>query len=354
MPAEWEPHAATWLVRPHNARDWPGKLAAVRWVYVEIIRHLHRRETICLVVYDAKTIEAAKRFLSRGGVDIDRVQFIVKRTDRSWARDSGPTFVTDGASLGAVCWRFNAWTKYSNWQHDATLGKFIAKRAMAARLTPKARGKPVVMEGGAIESNGLGTLMTTEECLLSTGRQARNPGLGRGDIERIFENYLGARKVLWLNRGIAGDDTHGHIDDIARFVGPKTVAAATETNPKDENYAPLKENLKRLRSMTDQSGRPLEIVELPMPRPLYFEGIRLPASYANFYIANGIVLAPTFNDPNDRVALGALAECFPDREICGIHCVDMVWGFGTLHCAAQQQPSIAITQGAAFAGASQQ
>ncbi len=345
MPAEWEPHAATWLVFPRNARDWPGKLAAARWVYVEIVRLLHRHETVCLVVHDARAGAAAKRLLSRAGVAIDRVQFTIQPTDRSWARDSGPTFVTGGESLGAVCWRFNAWAKYSDWRRDAALGKVIAARAAAAPLTPRARGKPVVMEGGAIDGNGLGALLATEECLLSAGRQARNPGLGRGDMERIFENYLGARKVLWLNRGIAGDDTHGHIDDIARFVGPRTVAAAIETNPKDENYAPLKENLKRLRAMTDRDGRPLEVVELPMPRPLYFAGVRLPASYANFYIANGVVLAPTFNDPNDRAALAILAECFPGREVCGIHCVDMVWGLGALHCATQQQPLAAAEQG---------
>ncbi len=344
MPAEWEPHEATWLVFPHNARDWPGKLAAVRWVYVEIIRHLHRRETICLIVQDAKAEEAAKRLLSRAGIAIARLQFTIHPTDRSWARDSGPTFVIDGADLAAVCWRFNAWAGYANWRRDAALGRAVAARAAAAPLIPRARGKTVVMEGGAIDGNGRGALLTTEECLLSSGRQARNPGLGRDDMERIFEGYLGARKVLWLNRGVAGDDTHGHIDAIARFVGPRTVAAAIETNPKDDNYEPLKENLQRLRAMTDQDGLPLEVVELPMPRPLYFEGLRLPASYVNFYIANGVVLAPTFNDPNDRAALSILAECFPDREVCGIHCVDMVWGFGTIHCAAQQQPSNAAEQ----------
>lgn len=338
MPAEWEPHQATWLVYPHNARDWPGKFAAIRWVYAEIIRHLHSRETVSLVVQDAKQCEAAKRLLSRADVAVERLRFVIARTDRSWVRDSGPSFVTDGENPSAVCWRFNAWAAYSNWRRDAALGKTIAQHTAATPLIPKAQGKRVVMEGGAIDVNGLGALLTSEQCLLSTDRQVRNPGLGRGDLEQVFASYLGARKVLWLNEGIAGDDTHGHIDDIARFVGPKTVAAATETNPKDENHAPLKENLKRLRSMTDQDNRPLEVVELPMPRPLSFKGVRLPASYLNFYIANGVVLAPTFNDPNDRAALGILAECFPDREVRGIHCVDMVWGLGALHCATQQQP----------------
>jgi len=195
------------------------------------------------------------------------------------------------------------------------------------------------MEGGAIDSNGQGTLLSTEECLLSTDRQVRNPKLNRAALEQVFTEYLGTRKVLWLDRGIVGDDTHGHVDDIARFVGARRVVAASESDTSDENYGPLKENLKRLHRATDQDGRSLEVVALPMPRPLYFDGVRLPASYLNFYVANGLVLVPTFNDPNDRVALGILAECFPDREVCGIHCVDMVWGLGTLHCATQQQPA---------------
>ena len=344
MPAEWEPHEATWIVYPRNARDWPGKLSAVCWVYAEIVRLLHRRETVCLVVQDDKAGEAARRLLRRAGVDDGRLRFMAQPTDRAWARDSGPTFVTDGERPAAVCWRFNAWARYADWKRDAALGRAVAERAEALPLTPRAQGKTVVMEGGAIDVNGRGTLLAAEECLLAGGRQARNPGLDRDGIERVFARFLGARKVLWLDKGIAGDDTRGHIDDAARFVGPATVAAAVETNPADENYAPLKENLRRLRSMTDQDGRPLEIVELPMPRPLYFDGVRLPASYANFYVANGIVLAPTFNDPNDRAALRILAECFPGREVCGVHCVDMVWGFGAVHCAAQQQPRIGPAQ----------
>ena len=340
MPGEWEPHEATWLVRPHNARDWPGKLAAIRWAYVEIIRHLHVHETVCLVVQDAKGRDGAKRFLSRAGVNVERMKFVVKQTDRSWVRDSGPTFVTDGGNLGAACWRFNAWAKYSNWKRDQTLATTIAKHAGAGALLPTANGKPVVMEGGAIDSNGCGTLLTTEECLLSTDHQVRNPHLERRDLEQVFADTLGVRNVLWLGKGIAGDDTHGHVDEVARFIGPSKLVAATETNSKDENYAPLKENLTRLRSMNDQDGRPLELIELPMPRPLYFDGLRLPVSYANFYVANSVVLVPTFNDPNDRVALGILAECFPEREVRGIHCVDMAWGVGTRHCATQQQPTL--------------
>jgi agmatine deiminase len=203
---------------------------------------------------------------------------------------------------------------------------------------PTLDGRRIVLEGGSIDVNGEGALLTTEECLLGDEQQ-RNPGLGRDEIEQLFADYLGVRKVLWLGKGIVGDDTHGHIDDLARFVGPRTVVTVVEPDTDDVNHVPLLENLKRLRSMTDQDGRPLEIIELPMPRPLYFQGQRLPASYANFYIANGVVLVPTFHDPNDRIALNSLAGVFPDREIIGIHSVDYVWGFGTLHCSTQQEPT---------------
>jgi agmatine deiminase len=194
-----------------------------------------------------------------------------------------------------------------------------------------------VLEGGSVDVDGRGLLLTTEECLLSRV-QARNPGLGREEMEQVLADYLGVRKVLWLGRGIAGDDTHGHVDDIARFVAPGTVVAAVEEDPADANHAPLQENLQRLRGMTDVEGRPLQVHTLPMPRPLAFRGQRLPASYANFYIANQLVLVPTFNDPADRRALGVLAGLFPGREVVGIHAVDLVWGLGTLHCLTQQQP----------------
>ena len=294
---------------------------------------------VCIVVEDAKREARIRRRLERAGVDLARVRFFRFATDRSWVRDSGPSFVADGNGVAAVCWRFNAWARYTNWKRDRRVAGKIARAAGASVREPKWGRQAVVFEGGAIDVNGLGTLLTTEECLL-TGARPRNPGKVREDYEQLFAEHLGVRHVLWLGRGIAGDDTGGHVDDLARFVDSRTVVAAVETDRVDANYEALRENLQRLRAMTDQDGRRLEVVELPMPRPLFFDGCRLPASYANFYVANGLVLVPTFNDPNDRVALSTIELLFPDREVCGIHAVDLVWGFGTIHCATQQQPHV--------------
>jgi agmatine deiminase len=337
MPAEWEPHAATWLAWPHNPRDWPGKFGAIPWVYGEIVCHLHRRERIRIVVEDANHERRARRVLERAGVEMAQIDFFRFATDRSWLRDSGPIFVRNETEVAATCWRFNAWAKYDNWRKDVKIPGKIARAANVRTWEPRLGGRPIVLEGGSIDVNGQGTLLTTEECLLSDEQQ-RNPGVTREQLEEIFADYLGIRKVLWLGKGIVGDDTHGHIDDLARFVGPRTVVTVVEPDRNDDNYQPLQDNLRRLRAMTDQDSRPLEIVELPMPRPLYFQKTRLPASYANFYIANGLVLVPTFNDPNDRVALNTLAKVFLDREVIGIHSVDYAWGFGTLHCSTQQEP----------------
>ncbi len=234
-------------------------------------------------------------------------------------------------------WRFNAWAKYRNWQHDEKIGTGMAKAARAREVQPLFGAIRVVLEGGSIDVNGRGTLLTTEECLLSRVQQ-RNPRMAREHYERAFAEYLGISKVVWLGTGIAGDDTHGHVDDLARFVSPGVVATAVEKNHKDVNYAPLQDNLRRLRRATDQDGKQLTVIELPMPRPVFFEKRRLPASYANFYIANGIVLVPVFNDPNDRVALDIIARLFPDREVTGIYSGDLIWGFGAVHCMTQQQP----------------
>jgi agmatine deiminase len=339
MPAEWEPHAATWLAWPHRESDWPGKFAPVAWVYAEIVRALTRHEPVNLIVTgDAMTGEV-RELLLRAGADTSHVRFVPAPTDRSWVRDSGPIFVrgADGARV-ALDWRFNAWAKYPDWQHDDGVPALVAEKTGVPRVEPVFNGHRVVLEGGSIDVNGAGLLLTTEECLLSK-TQERNPPFGRADYEAVFAEYLGVRKVLWLGRGIVGDDTHGHIDDLARFVGPRTIVAAVETDPADENYALLRENFERLESATDEAGNKLEVVPLPVPRPLVFNGARLPASYANFYIANGLVIVPTFNDPADRVALGTLAELFPDRAVVGIHCVDLVWGLGTLHCMTQQEPA---------------
>jgi agmatine deiminase len=339
MPAEWEPHRATWIAWPHHAPDWPGKFAAIPWVYAEIVRHLLRSETVCILVDDAKMEQRVKRVLRKAGAPLARIDFFHVPTDRVWTRDYSPIFVADpSAEITLTDWHFNGWAKYPNWQRDDAAAALIAKLLGRPIRQPTVHGRRVVLEGGSVDVNGQGLLLTTEECMLSD-EQARNPGLSQKDLEKVLAEFLGIRKVLWLNRGIAGDDTHGHVDDLARFVGPRTVVTVVEDDPEDDNYEPLQENLERLRGMTDLDDKPLDIVMLPMPDPVVFTGQRLPASYANFYIANDCVLVPTFNDPMDRVALGTLADLFPNREVIGIHAVDLVWGLGTLHCLTQQEPA---------------
>jgi agmatine deiminase len=347
MPAEWEPHAATWLAWPHQRDDWPGKFEPIPWVYVEVVRLLSRVEPVWILINGRKAERAAREKLERGGVDLDRITFFRVPTDRVWTRDSLPSFVecqqTQGPNLAAVDWKFNGWAKYDNHRRDNRVARQLARRLEIPRWKPAVevdgRRVRVVLEGGAIDGNGAGTILTTEECLLSPV-QARNPGLDREAMERVLAEYLGTQHVIWLGRGIAGDDTHGHVDDLARFVDPLTVVTALETNPTDINYEPLHENLERLQAATDQDGRPLRVVPLPMPSPVMFEGQRLPASYANFYVANGLVLFPTFNDPVDREALATLESLFPGRTVVGIHAVDLVWGLGTLHCMTREHPAL--------------
>jgi agmatine deiminase len=338
MPAEWEPHAATWLAWPHNAADWPGRFHPIPWVYCDIIRHLSRVEDVHLLVENEAAEQRARALLGKTGARVDRVHFHQWPTDRVWMRDSGPIFVKRAEGVGITNWRFNAWAKYDDWESDDQLPSRASELLQVPNWTPEFQGHRVVLEGGSIDVNGRGTLITTEECLLSQVQQ-RNPGLSREDLERVFHEYLGIDQVLWMNRGIAGDDTHGHVDDITRFVGPQTIVTVTEPNSADENHLPLAENLERLRHARNPEGHSYHIVELPMPAPVVFQGQRLPASYANFYIANGLVLVPTFNDANDRKALNVLAEVFPDRQVVGIHSGDLVWGLGTLHCMSQQQPA---------------
>ena len=358
LPSEWEAHAATWLAWPHFRGDWPGKFEPIPWVYAEIIRHLARNERVELIVNNAESEKRAQKVLARANALSDNLRFHRWPTDRVWTRDSGCTFIKasdsersgsrqpsphTGASapvpeqLAAVKWRFNAWAKYSNWKQDEKIGSRMAKAAKAREIRPLFGRERIVLEGGSIDSNGKGTLLTTEECLLSSEQQ-RNAGMGREDYEAAFREYLGISTVIWLGKGIIGDDTHGHVDDISRFVAPDTVVTAVETKSADPNYAPLQENLRRLRQATDQDGKPLQVIELPMPRAVVFEGRRLPASYANFYIANRLVLVPVFNDPNDRIALNILSEVFPDRAVVGIYSGDLIWGFGAMHCMTQQQP----------------
>ena len=328
MPAEWEPHEATWLAWPHERTDWPGKFAPIPWVYGEIARHLSQVERVRLLVPSREAEQQARRVFVKSGVAMEAVDFYVCPTDRSWTRDFAPIFVYDSAGRLVVCdWKFNGWAKYSNWKRDNVVPRFVARRLRIPRVEPG-----IVLEGGSIDVNGRGELLTTEECLLSPV-QARNPGMSREQLEAAFAKYLGVRRTIWLNRGIAGDDTHGHIDDLARFVDARTIVTVVERERSEDNYEPLRENLALLRRL-----RGFRIVTLPMPAPVWFSGQRLPASYANFYIANHLVLVPTFNDPNDRVALNTLARLFPQRRVVGIHSVDLVLGLGTLHCATQQQP----------------
>jgi agmatine deiminase len=393
MPAEWEPHESTWLAWPHYQGDWPGKFAPIPWVYAEVIRNLARHERVDLIVSDAPAERRARKILDKANSLSDNIRFHRWPTDRVWTRDSGCTFVistdhvragaptrpdpegrdsagsektheipqhrgraalqrrvrrtqstsalaADGG-LSAITWRFNAWAKYSNWKHDQKISSLMAQSARAREIHPVFRNKLVVLEGGSIDVNGRGTLLTTEECLLSKIQQ-RNPGMNRAAYEKLFGDYLGIKNVIWLASGIIGDDTHGHVDDLTRFVSPDTVVTVVESDPNDANYEPLRENIRRLRAASTENGNPLSIVELPMPQPVVFAKRRLPASYANFYIANGLVLVPVFNDPNDRVALDILADLFPDREIVGIYSGDLVWGFGTLHCMTQQQPAVSL------------
>jgi len=333
MPAEWAPHEATWLAWPHERSDWPGKFAPVPWVYGEFVRYVSMHERVRILVRDAAERKSVERVLRKCGVDLAAVDLYVRPTDRSWTRDFCPIFVHDEAGrCTAGDWIFNGWAKYPNHKRDNAIPKWVAERLQLPRVEPG-----LVLEGGSIDVNGAGLLLTTEECLLSPV-QERNPGRSRQDLEAAFARYLGVRKTLWLNRGIAGDDTHGHVDDLARFTDERTIVTVVERNKTDENYEPLRENLSLLRGMRDLRGRPFRIATLPMPRPVYFDGQRLPASYANFYIANRHVLVPVFNDPNDRVALNTLARLFPGRTTLGIYCGDLVLGLGTLHCMTQQQP----------------
>jgi len=360
MPAEWEPHAATWLAWPHYQGDWPGKFEPIPWVYAEIIRNLAKHEHVELIVNDAASARQARRVLERADALSANIRFHRWPTNRIWLRDSGCIFLTHGqkdhvspgvrseqaertSAAPALKFRFNAWAKYSNWRFDERIGSLMAKtKSPTSRapqeIRPLSQGTRIVLEGGSIDVNGAGTILTTEECLLSKV-QERNPHMARVHYEKAFADYLGAPNTIWLGRGIVGDDTHGHVDDLSRFVSKHSIVTMVEPNSKDPNHEPLRANLRRLQAARDQDGRPFTVVEMPMPQPVVFEGRRLPASYANFYIANGVVLAPVFNRPNDRIALNTLADLFPTREIVPIYSGDFIWGLGAMHCMTQQQPA---------------
>ena len=340
FPAEWEPHEATWIGWPHNKNDWPGKFFPIPWVYAEITKYLSRGEKVRIVVEDRDHQKKAQRILKAVDLNFDNIEFYKLKTDRGWMRDSGPAFIKNKISndTSLVNFRFNAWAKYDNFKKDEKLPSFIAEKFGLGKIVPLYKNRHVVLEGGSIDTNGRGTLITTEECLIDEKIQVRNPGFTKKDYEEIFASYLGISNTIWLKKGIVGDDTHGHIDDLCRFVDKNTVVVVQERNKSDENYYNLRENKEILEQSKLEDGSSLNVIGLPMPSALSFKGERLPASYANFYISNYAVLVPTFNDPNDRIATGILSEIISDRPVIGIHAVDLVWGLGTLHCLTREQP----------------
>lgn len=338
LPAEWEEHKSTLLCWPHQKKDWPGKFTPIPWVYTEIVKNIVGGELVRIILQSQTEISRVQRYLERAHVDPQNIEFIITQTDRGWMRDASPALVKKGKSTVAVQFTFNGWAKYSNWQKDKNIPSVISSVIESKLIEAAYKNAGVVLEGGAMDANGSGTLLTTEECLLDDHVQVRNPGFTKKDYEKVFNKYFGVKNVIWLGKGIAGDDTHGHVDDLCRFVNKNTVLLCREKNPNDENYRPLEENFERLKDARLEDGSRVDVVALPMPEPLHFEDLRLPASYANFYICNRAVLVPTFNDPNDTIALGILKEFFPDRHVVGIHAVDLVWGLGTLHCLSHEEP----------------
>lgn len=346
MPAEWEPHEGLLLCYPRNGHDWPGKYGAIEWAFVEFILKVSASEKVFVLVADVATREKLSLKLGKAGVNASRVEWILQRTNRSWMRDSGPIVVKHSSKTKAqrkdsrhcLSFCFNGWAKYPDHRLDAKVPTVVAQHLNLPMIEPMHRGRRVVLEGGSIDVNGKGTLVTTEECLLHPSVQVRNPGFGKEDYEALFKRYLGITHTIWLQEGIAGDDTHGHVDDITRFVGPKKLVTVMESRRSDENYARLRKNARRLKETVLEDGTHPEVIDLPMPSAVRFEGLRLPASYANFIILNQSVLVPTFNDANDAEALNILQSCFPGRQVIGIHSVDLIWGLGSLHCLSQQIP----------------
>ena len=338
FPAEWEKQQGILLCFPHNGNDWPGKYGAIQWAFVEFIKKVAGVEEVFLLVASEKLKEKVTGMLEMAHVKTENVSLIIQKTNRSWMRDSGPIVVKNKNGREALNFDFNGWAKYANYQLDKLVPAKVAAFLDIPLTQAMYKGKPVIVEGGAIDSNGKGTLLTSEECLLHPSIQVRNPNFTKADYEAVFKEYLGITNVIWLGNGIVGDDTHGHIDDLCRFVNEDTIITVVESDSKDPNYLPLQDNLKRLQQAKLENGKSPNIVCLPMPKPIDFDEVRIPASYANFLILNKCVLVPTFNDPNDRIVLNMIADCFPDREIIGISAIDLIWGFGTLHCLSQQIP----------------
>ncbi len=334
MPAEWESHAATWLSWPHKEASWPGKLERIPPVWVEMTRALVAGEDVNILVNEAAPAARVRELLVAAEVPLARVHFVDVPTDDAWIRDFGPTFITrEGRGLAAVDWQYNAWGgKYPPWDRDDRVPQALAQWLGIEAFVPG-----MVLEGGSIDVDGRGTLLTTEACLLNPNR---NPQLTREEIEQRLCDFLGGRRILWLGEGIVGDDTDGHIDDLARFVAPGVVVTVLAEDRSDENFARLRENYDRLRAMRDADDRPLRVIALPLPEPIMYEDTRLPASYANFYVGNAVVLVPVFGSACDAAALSILAELFPTRRVVGLHAVDLVWGLGAFHCVTQQQPAV--------------
>ncbi|MAU71513.1 MAG: agmatine deiminase [Pseudozobellia sp.] len=339
FPAEWEKQEGVLLCFPYNGNDWPGKYAAVQWAFVEFIKKVAEVEKVFLIVKDDALKTKVNDMFALASVNLKNITYIEQKTNRSWMRDSGPIIVKNGSKREALNFNFNGWAKYKNWKLDQHVPSKVAEILNVPLTQVTYKGKKVVLEGGALEVNGKGTLITSEECLLHPEIQVRNIGFTKSDYEAIFKEYLGITNTIWVKDGIAGDDTHGHIDDLCRFVNEDTVVTVVENDTNEKNYHPLQENLKILRKAKLENGKPLNVIEMPMPRNIIFNDLQLPASYANFLILNGTVLVPVFNDENDRLALNILAQCFPDRKVIGISCIDIIWGFGTLHCLSQQIPA---------------
>lgn len=339
MPAEWAPQERVWFSWPHNEADWPGKFAPIPYVFAEMIRVITQSgQRVGLLVKDAKAQTTAKKLLTEAHAIVKLVDFVIAPTDRGWMRDCGPIWVKDGENKVALDWGFSAWAKYPNWKRDTEVPSYVMEFTGDGGLIPHINGKQIVLEGGGIEVDGAGNIIVTEEWLLSS-KQVRNPGFTKTDYEAIFAQYLGAPNTIWLDRGIVGDDTHGHVDDITRFIAPGVIVTAVEHDKTDANYELLQENLKRLKQARDTDGKKFRIIEIPMPRPVMYDGERLPASYANFLICNKVVLVPVFNDPADCVALATLQAYFKNRQVVGIYARDLVWGLGTIHCLSQQEPA---------------
>jgi len=343
MPAEWERQESTLIAWPHNKNDWPGRFENIPDVFAQIISQISKVQKVKILIQHNLVKKNIYPLLRKYKAKLKNIFFITIKTDRVWTRDSGPIYVVNKNKKILLDWKFNAWAKYNNYKYDNAINKKLNKIKNLELIKPKfkiqKKFKDIVLEGGSIDVNGKGTIITTKECLLSKVQQ-RNPGLKKKDIESIFNKYLGAKNTIWLNKGIAGDDTHGHIDDIARFVDTNKIFLAYEYNKKDKNFKPLDENYKILNISKDQNGKKITIIKLPMPKPIFIEKTRVPASYLNFYIANKIVLVPVFKDKNDKKVLKIFKRNFRNRKIIPIDCLDLIWGFGAIHCMTQQEPAL--------------